>query len=77
MDAVYNACDLPIIGIGGIASYRDVIEFLLVGAMAVQVGTALFIEPDAPLKILSGLKQYMKSKKISNISEIVGQVRKY
>jgi len=77
VDAVYNACDLPIIGIGGIASYRDVIEFLLVGAMAVQVGTALFIEPDAPLKILSGLKQYMKSKKISNISEIVGQVRKY
>jgi len=77
VDAVYNACSLPVIGIGGIAGYRDVLEFLLVGATAVQVGTALFIEPDAPVKILNGLKQYMKSRKITHISEIVGQVRKY
>ena len=62
VDKVYNACKLPIIGIGGITDYRDVIEFLLVGATAVQVGTALFVQPDAPVKIVEGLKEYMKQR---------------
>lgn len=78
IDAVYNSrCQLPIIGIGGISSFRDVVEFLLVGATAVQVGTALFVEPHAPLTIITGFKQYMKERNISRVAELVGKVRKY
>ncbi|MFZ5979941.1 MAG: dihydroorotate dehydrogenase [Candidatus Zixiibacteriota bacterium] len=77
IDAVYNNCRLPIIGIGGICDYRDVVEFLLVGARAVQIGTALFVYPDTPVRIIEGLINYMKEKKINSISEIVGKVRKY
>lgn len=77
VDAVCSHCQLPVIGVGGISSYSDVIEFLLCGATAVQVGTALFIEPDAPVKIISGLTEYLKSKKLKSVSELVGKVRKY
>ena len=77
IDAVYNNCRLPIIGIGGIQDYRDVVEFLLVGARAVQVGTALFVYPDTPVRIVEGLIKYMKEKNINSVSEIVGKVRKY
>ena len=77
IDAVYNNCGLPIIGIGGICDYRDVVEFMLVGARAVQVGTALFVYPDTPVRIVEGLKKYLKEKKINSIGEIVGKVRKY
>ena len=77
VDAVHQKCKLPIIGIGGIANYRDVVEFLLVGAVAVQVGTQLFVEPDAPIKIARGLSDYLKSKKLASVTDLVGKVRKY
>ncbi|HWR82666.1 MAG TPA: dihydroorotate dehydrogenase [Candidatus Deferrimicrobium sp.] len=77
VDAVHNASRLPIIGIGGIAGYDDVVEFLLCGATAVQVGTALFIEPAAPVRILRDLTAYMKRKKLTSIADLVGKVRKY
>lgn len=77
VNAVYSNCQLPIIGIGGIATASDVIEFLLCGATAVQIGTALFIEPDCPVKIEKDLKQYMKEKKISSLYDLIGKVRKY
>jgi dihydroorotate dehydrogenase (NAD+) catalytic subunit len=77
VDAVYQSTRLPIIGIGGVRNWNDVVEFLLVGARAVQVGTALFIEPDAPLRIVEGLTTYLKSRKLASVSELVGQVRKY
>jgi dihydroorotate dehydrogenase (NAD+) catalytic subunit len=77
VDKVYTACKLPIVGIGGISDYRDVVEFLLVGATAVQIGTALFIEPDAPVKIIDGLKMYMKTKQLATMNDIIGKVRKY
>ena len=77
VDKVYNCTKLPLIGIGGIATANDVVEFMLVGATAVQVGTALFVEPDAPVKIAAGLKDYLKRKKLSAVTELIGQVRKY
>ncbi len=77
VDAVHSKCKLPIIGIGGISNHLDVVEFLLCGATAVQVGTALFIEPDVPVKIVAGLKEYMKQKKLASLNDIVGKVRKY
>lgn len=77
VDKVYNCTRLPIIGIGGIATANDVVEFLLVGATAVQIGTALFIEPDAPVKITRDLIAYLKTKKLGSVRELVGKVRKY
>jgi dihydroorotate dehydrogenase (NAD+) catalytic subunit len=77
VDAVYNACRLPIIGIGGIRNYSDAVEFFLCGASAVQIGTALFIEPDLPVKIVKDLKNYLKRKKLSSVTELIGKVAKY
>jgi dihydroorotate dehydrogenase (NAD+) catalytic subunit len=74
---VYNNCCLPIIGIGGISNVSDAIEFFLAGATAVQVGTALFIEPELTVKIVKELKQYLKRKKLNSINDLIGQVRKY
>jgi dihydroorotate dehydrogenase (NAD+) catalytic subunit len=54
-----------------------VVEFLLVGATAVQVGTALFVEPDAPVKIARGLKDYLRERKLASVSELIGKVRKF
>ncbi len=77
VDKVYNNCRLPIIGIGGISNANDVVEFMLVGATAVQVGTALFVEPDAPVKIVAGLSDYLRRKKLGSVADLVGKVRKY
>lgn len=75
--AVYSNCSLPIIGIGGIRSTDDVIEFLLCGATAVEIGTGLFIDPTLPVRIEKELKQYMKRKKCNSIYDLIGKVRKY
>ncbi len=77
VNAVYEKCRLPIIGIGGISNANDAIEFFLCGATAVQVGTALFIEPDAPVNIVRDLKAYLKRKKLGSVCELIGKVRKY
>lgn len=74
---VFANCRLPIIGIGGISNAHDVVEFLLCGATAVQIGTALFVEPDVPVKIVAGLKEYLKRKQLKSVTELVGKVRKY
>jgi len=77
VNAVHENCSLPLIGIGGIATVEDAVEFFLAGATAVQVGTALFVEPSAPVAIVKGLKQYLKRHKLQSVSELVGKVRKY
>jgi len=74
---VYNAVKIPIIGIGGIMNWVDVVEFFLCGACAVQVGTGLFVEPDAPIKIIEGLRKYLSSNKFSSVRELTGKLRKY
>jgi dihydroorotate dehydrogenase (NAD+) catalytic subunit len=77
VNAVYSACKLPIIGIGGISNANDVVEFLLSGATAVQIGTALFIQPDAPVKIAEDLGQYLERMKLGSVNDLIGKVRKY
>ncbi len=72
---VYQAVKIPIIGVGGISNVADVIEFMLCGASAVQVGTALFVEPDAPVKIIEGLKKYLKNRKLGSVTDLIGKVR--
>jgi len=74
---VYKAVKIPIIGIGGISNWVDVIEFLVCGASAVQVGTALFVEPDAPIKIIKGLQDYLSLNKIDRVTDLVGKLREY
>ena len=59
---VHNAVKIPIIGIGGIMTAEDAIEFLLCGAKAVQVGTANFVNPKAPLEIIKGIEKYESAK---------------
>lgn len=77
VNQVYNTVKIPIIGIGGISDWRDTLEFMLCGATAVEVGTALFVEPDAPLKIIRGLTDYLSQNKIESVGEVTGKLRKY
>ncbi|MBL8880610.1 MAG: dihydroorotate dehydrogenase [Phycisphaerales bacterium] len=72
---VAREAKIPIIGMGGIQSTRDAIEFFLVGASAVAVGTALFIDPTLPVKIADGLCEYLESKNLQSVSELIGQVK--
>ena len=64
--------DLPIIGVGGIFTARDALEFIMAGATAVQVGTANLADFHAPLEVLDGLQAYMGEHGIANIAELVG-----
>ena len=69
---VYNAVKIPIIGLGGIMNATDAIEFMLAGATAVQIGTANFIDPQISVKIVEGINEYCKSKKVKNVKELIG-----
>lgn len=72
---VANAVKLPIIGMGGIATAEDALEFILAGATAVSVGTANFANPRATLDIVSGIEEYMAKKNVEDINELIGIVR--
>lgn len=67
-----KAISIPIIGIGGITNRQDAIEFLLVGASAVQVGTASFRDPDAAAKIAHGMETYCREEGVDDIQDLVG-----
>ncbi len=69
---VAHAVKIPVIGLGGIASAADALEFLMVGAKAIQVGTANFIDPAITMKIVDGLEDYCKRHGIKDINEIIG-----
>lgn len=69
---VSNAVNIPVIGMGGIQNYRDVIEFIMAGASAVQVGTMNFTEPMIMANIAEDLEKYMKDNKIESFEEIRG-----
>ncbi len=69
---VYKAVDLPVIGMGGIMTATDAIEFLLAGASAIQVGTASFIDPRASIKILKGIQEYLERHQIDDVNELIG-----
>lgn len=71
---VANAVDIPIIGMGGINSWQDAVEFFLAGADAVAVGTANFTNPAVTMEICNGLNDYLAQNNIENIADIVGKV---
>lgn len=70
-----NAVSLPIIGMGGIASAEDAMEFILAGASAVAVGTANFYNPMATLEVARGIEDYMQRHKVEDIQDLIGIVK--
>ncbi len=72
---VASAIDAPIVGCGGIMTGADAVEFLMAGATAVQVGTATFVNPRAPLDVLEGLQRYMAERGIDDVRELIGAAR--
>ena len=72
---VANAVNIPVVGIGGIMTANDALEFLIAGARAVQIGTANFINPRTTVDIVEGIEAYLKEKKIDDINNIIGVLR--
>jgi len=70
----YRAVKIPLIGIGGIATAEDALEFILAGAQAVQVGTANFYAPDTSLRIVEGLRDYCRRQRV-HLADLVGGLR--
>lgn len=71
----FRAVKIPLIGIGGIATVEDALEFIIAGASVVQVGTANFYDPTASMKIAQGLAAYCEQHGLTNIRELVGTVQ--
>lgn len=69
---VAHAVDIPVMGIGGITTWQDAVEFIMAGAAALQVGTASFMNPAIALDIIDGMEAYLEKNNISNIAEIRG-----
>lgn len=72
---VRKAVKIPLIGIGGIATAADAIEFMLAGATAVQVGTANFIDPSVTMKIVDGIEKYLERHRIAAVTELIGALK--
>jgi len=69
---VIQKVSIPVIGIGGIMTAEDALEFFILGAKAVQIGTANFVNPHATLNVIEGIKNYLIENKINNINDIIG-----
>lgn len=70
-----QAVKIPVIGMGGIMTADDALEFILAGATAVAVGTANFVNPCTTAKIVDGIEAYMKKYGVEDINELIGAVR--
>ena len=70
-----NAVSLPIIGMGGITTWQDAVEMMLVGATAVSVGTANFMNPTATVDIIEGIEDYLSRHGIASVKDIIGRVK--
>lgn len=73
---VSKAVDIPVIGMGGITTWEDAIEFFLAGADAIAVGTANFIDPMAAIKIIDGINAYLDRKQIASVADIIGKMER-
>jgi dihydroorotate dehydrogenase (NAD+) catalytic subunit len=67
-----KAVSIPVIGIGGIVEAHDALQYLITGACAIQVGTALFVSPDAPLRIIDGIQAYLRAHGYTAVKNIIG-----
>ena len=73
--AVAKSANVPIIGMGGIQTWQDAVEFILAGSSAVAIGTALFVDPATPNKIVDGLSDYMQKQGVERLSDLVGALQ--
>jgi len=69
---IAKQANIPIIGMGGVQTWQDAVEFLLAGATAIGVGTALFVDPATPVNICAGIESYLDKMKINHVSELTG-----
>lgn len=74
---VANAVKIPVIGMGGISTASDALEFLLAGAAAIQVGTASFIDPQLSVKIVDGIENYLTDKGLSDVKDLKGKLLRH
>ena len=72
---VANAVKIPIIGMGGIATFEDAVEFMLAGATMVSVGTANFFNPNASIEVAEGIEKYLENNGFKDVNEIIGLVK--
>ena len=72
---VAQAIDIPILGLGGIVTGDDAIEFMLAGATAVSIGTGNFVSPEVSVDAVKGVENYMRKYNIDNINDIIGTVQ--
>lgn len=72
---VANAVQIPVVGMGGISTYKDAVEMMLAGASAVQIGAAIFADPWTPVKVVDGLNQYLDENHIEKVTDLIGQVQ--
>ena len=72
---VSNAVKIPIIGMGGISTWEDAVEMLIAGATALQIGTVLFSDPYAPIKINEGINKFLDNNGIKSVSELTGTIK--
>lgn len=72
-----HAVQIPVIGMGGIATAEDAIEFILAGATAVSVGAMNFVDPCTTVKVIEGIEDYMRTYRVEDIAELVGAVKEF
>jgi len=70
-----NAVAVPVVGMGGIASGTDAVEFLLAGATAIAVGTANFIDPTTTMRVADGIAEYCREQGVARVQEIIGALQ--
>ena len=72
---VYKSVSIPIVGMGGIMTATDAVEFFIAGASAVAVGTASFVNPQASMEVVKGIHAYLKSANVKSVKELVGSLK--
>ncbi len=72
---VYKSVSIPIVGMGGIMSATDAVEFFIAGASAVAVGTANFVNPQASMEVVKGIHAYLKNGNIRSMKELIGSLQ--
>jgi dihydroorotate dehydrogenase (NAD+) catalytic subunit len=72
---VAKAVNIPIVGLGGIMNATDAIEFLMLGATAIEIGTANFIDPTVTIKVIDGINEWLDAHGISDIHDIIGVIK--
>ena len=72
---VYNAVKIPVIGMGGISSWQDAVEFILAGSTAIQIGTYNFVDPNISEQVVNGINNYLVDNNISDVKELIGALR--